>query len=104
MAARGEITGCDVFAPLALDNALSPGPPGPRGSTHPVAGRADILLVPTIEAGNVLGKAFTWLAGTPVAHVIDGARVPVLIPSPRRAGRGQAALHRAGRAWRPEGA
>jgi phosphate butyryltransferase len=40
-----------------------------------------VLLVPTIEAGNILGKAFSWLAGKPVAHVIEGARAPVLIPS-----------------------
>ena len=46
-----------------------------------LAGRADVLLVPTIEAGNILGKAFSWLAGKPVAHVIEGARAPVLIPS-----------------------
>jgi len=52
-----------------------------KGIDHPVAGNADILLVPTIEAGNLLGKAFTWLAHRPVGHVILGARAPVLIPS-----------------------
>ena len=50
-------------------------------ATGNLAGRADVLLVPTIEAGNILGKAFSWLAGKLVAHVIEGARAPVLIPS-----------------------
>jgi phosphate butyryltransferase len=81
MAARGEITGCDVVGPLALDNALLPWAAKAKGIEHPLAGRADVLLVPTIEAGNILGKAFSWLAGKPVAHVIEGARAPVLIPS-----------------------
>jgi len=67
--------------PLALDNALLPWAAKAKGIAHPLAGRADILLVPTIEAGNILGKAFSWLAGKPVAHVIEGARAPVLIPS-----------------------
>jgi len=81
MAARGEIEGCDVVGPLALDNALLPWAAKAKGIEHPLAGRADVLLVPTIEAGNILGKAFSWLAGKPVAHVIEGARAPVLIPS-----------------------
>jgi phosphate butyryltransferase len=81
MAARGEIEGCDVVGPLALDNALLPWAARAKGIEHPLAGRADVLLVPTIEAGNILGKAFSWLAGKPVAHVIEGARAPVLIPS-----------------------
>ena len=81
MAARGEIEGCEVVGPLALDNALFPWAARAKGIEHPLAGRADVLLVPTIEAGNLLGKAFSWLAGKPVAHVIEGARVPVLIPS-----------------------
>jgi len=81
MADRGEIAGCEVVGPLALDNALLPWAARAKGIAHPLAGRADILLVPTIEAGNILGKAFSWLAGKPVAHVIEGARVPVLIPS-----------------------
>jgi phosphate butyryltransferase len=81
MAARGEIPGCEVVGPLALDNALLPWAARAKGIDHPLAGRADVLLVPTIEAGNILGKAFSWLAGKPVAHVIEGAAVPVLIPS-----------------------
>jgi len=81
MAERGEIAGCSVVGPLALDNALLPWAARAKGVLHPLAGKADILLVPTIEAGNILGKAFSWLAGKPVAHVIEGARAPVLIPS-----------------------
>ena len=79
--AAGEIPGCVVSGPLALDNALSVDAARAKGIDHPVAGRADLLLVPTIEAGNSLGKAFTYLAKKPVAHVIVGARAPVLIPS-----------------------
>ena len=81
LAERGVIAGCSVVGPLALDNALLPWAAKAKGISHPLAGRADVLLVPTIEAGNILGKAFSWLAGKPVAHVIEGARAPVLIPS-----------------------
>jgi phosphate butyryltransferase len=81
MAERGEIEGCDVVGPIALDGALAVQAARAKRMTGPVAGRADILLVPTIEVGNVLGKAFTWLAGKTVAHVIEGAAAPVLIPS-----------------------
>jgi phosphate butyryltransferase len=81
MALRGEIEACEVVGPLALDNALLPWAARAKGIDHPLAGKADILLVPTIEAGNILGKAFSWLAGKAVAHVIEGALAPVLIPS-----------------------
>jgi len=81
MAERGEIEGCDVVGPIALDGALAIQAAKAKKMTSPVAGRADILLVPTIEVGNVLGKSFTWLAGKSVAHVIEGAAAPVLIPS-----------------------
>ena len=66
---------------MALDGALSVDAARTKGITHPAAGRADILLVSTIEVGNALGKAFTWLLQRPLAHVIEGARAPVLIPS-----------------------
>jgi phosphate butyryltransferase len=79
--ARGELAGCVVSGPLALDNALSVDAARAKGIDHPVAGRADVLLVPTIETGNALGKAFTYLARRHVGHVIVGARAPVLIPS-----------------------
>jgi phosphate butyryltransferase len=81
MNARGELTGCLVSGPLALDNALSVEAARQKGIDHPVAGQADILLAPTIEAGNALGKAFTYLAHAHVAHVLVGALAPVLIPS-----------------------
>ncbi len=79
--ATGQLTGCLVSPPLALDSALSPEAAELKGIDHPVAGRADLLLVPDIETGNALGKAFTWLARARVAHVVVGARAPVLIPS-----------------------
>jgi len=81
MAERGEIEGCDVVGPIALDGALAVQAAQAKKMTSPVAGRADILLVQAIEVGNVLGKSFTWLAQKPVAHVIEGASAPVLIPS-----------------------
>jgi phosphate butyryltransferase len=79
--ASGVLPGCVVSGPLALDNALSVDAARAKGIDHPVAGRADVLLAPTIEVGNALGKAFTYLAHRSVAHVIVGARAPVLIPS-----------------------
>ena len=79
--ARGDLAHCLVSGPLALDNALSLEAAHEKGIDHPVAGRADLLLAPTIEAGNALGKAFTYLARANVAHVLVGARAPVLIPS-----------------------
>ncbi len=80
-AERGEIEGCEVFGPVALDGALSVEAARAKGIRHPAAGQADVLLVPVIEVGNALGKAFTWIASRPVAHVLQGARAPVLIPS-----------------------
>jgi phosphate butyryltransferase len=81
MAARGEFGEAVVYGPLALDNALVLSAAQAEGITHPVAGRADCLVVPNIEAGNMLGKAVKYLGGSQCAHVVVGARVPVLIPS-----------------------
>lgn len=81
MSRDGEIAGCIVDGPLALDNALSEEAVRIKEIDSPVAGDADILVTPTIEAGNILGKSFRYLAGAPSAHVIEGAKVPVLIPS-----------------------
>ncbi len=81
MARSGQLRGCDVVGPLALDNALFAWAARAKGIAEPLAGRADVLLAPTIEAGNLLGKAFTYLAHRPVAHVVEGALAPVLIPS-----------------------
>ncbi|MEX0892626.1 MAG: phosphate acyltransferase [Gemmatimonadota bacterium] len=83
-AAAGQVPGlreADVAGPLALDNALLESAARAKGITGPVAGRADIMVLPNIEAGNVLGKAVKYLGGSITAHVVVGARVPVLIPS-----------------------
>ncbi len=81
MAAHGEFGECEVFGPLALDNALLESAARTKGIFSPVAGRADLLVVPNIEAGNILGKAVKYFGGSSCAHVIVGAKVPVLIPS-----------------------
>jgi phosphate butyryltransferase len=80
-AAGGEFGACEVFGPLALDNALLASAARAKGIDSPVAGAADALVLPNIEAGNVLGKAVKYLGGSPCGHVVVGARVPVLIPS-----------------------
>jgi phosphate butyryltransferase len=77
----GEIRDCVVAGPLALDNILLEAAARAKGIDSPVAGSADLIVVPNIEAGNVLGKAVKYLYGSVTAHVIVGARVPVLIPS-----------------------
>ncbi len=81
MAVRGEFGECEVFGPLALDNALLESAAKAKGIAHPVAGAADCMVVHNIEAGNLLGKAVKYLGGSQCAHVILGARVPILIPS-----------------------
>ena len=79
--AASSLPDCDVAGPLALDNALLPSAAEAKGIAGPVAGRADILVTTSIEAGNVLGKAAKYLGGSITAHVIAGAAAPVLIPS-----------------------
>jgi len=81
MGARAEFPDCEVFGPLALDNALLEWCARAKGITSPVAGHADIMLVSNIDAGNLLGKAVKYLGGSACAHVVMGTRVPVLIPS-----------------------
>jgi phosphate butyryltransferase len=78
---RGQIKGCIVDGPLALDNAISPDAVREKGITSPVAGRAEILIAANIESANSLAKSTTLFAGLRLAHVIIGARVPILIPS-----------------------
>jgi phosphate butyryltransferase len=80
-AVSGEFGNCDVFGPLALDNALLVSAARAKGIDSPVAGHVDAMVTPNIEAGNILGKAVKYLGGSITAHVIVGARVPVLIPS-----------------------
>lgn len=70
-----------VYGPLALDNALFPWAAAAKGIHHPVAGHADALIVPTLEAGNLLAKAILLIAGREFGHVVVGAAVPILIPS-----------------------
>jgi phosphate butyryltransferase len=81
MSARGELGECEVYGPLALDNALLESAAQAKGITSPVAGHADVMVAPNLEAGNILGKAVKYFAASQCAHVIVGARVPVLIPS-----------------------
>lgn len=77
----GRLTGCRVLGPLALDNAISAAAAKHKGITDPLAGSADILLMPQIEAGNVLYKALVFLANAKNAGVIVGARAPVVVTS-----------------------
>jgi len=81
LAAKGEFGETEVYGPLALDNALLESAAKAKGITNPVAGYADCMVVPNIESGNLLGKAVKYLGGSQCAHVVVGARVPVLIPS-----------------------
>ena len=78
---KGEITGCVVQGPLALDNAVSIEAAHHKGITGEVAGKADILLAPDIEAGNMLNKSMEYFAGAKKAGVIMGAKVPVVLTS-----------------------
>jgi len=78
---RGQIKGCIVDGPLAFDNAISREAAQIKGIDSEVAGDADILIVPNIEAGNIFGKSITYYCKYRVAHVVLGAKVPVLIAS-----------------------
>ena len=81
MGEMGEFGNAEVFGPLALDNALLATAAVAKGIRHPVAGAADCMVVPTIEAGNLIGKAAKYYLGSQCAHVVVGARAPILIPS-----------------------
>lgn len=78
---RGEIENCIVGGPLALDNAVSMEAAKHKGIDNPVAGNADILIVPSIDAGNVLYKSLVFLANAKAAGVIVGAKVPIVVTS-----------------------
>ncbi len=78
---RGEFGEAEVYGPLALDNALLESAARAKGISVPVAGHADCMVVPNIESGNLLGKAVKYLGGSQCAHVVVGAKIPVLIPS-----------------------
>jgi len=78
---RGQIKGCIVDGPLALDNAISSEAAGGKNIVSRVAGKAEILVLPNIESANIFAKGTTYFAGYRLAHVIIGGRIPILIPS-----------------------
>ncbi len=81
MADRGQISGAELDGPLAFDNAISPDAARIKGIKSPVAGRAQILVVPDLEAGNMLAKNLTFLSGADAAGIVLGARVPIILTS-----------------------
>lgn len=81
MASRGQITGAKVDGPLAFDNAISLDAARIKHVSSPVAGNADILVVPDLEAGNMLAKQLIYFAGADAAGLVLGARVPIILTS-----------------------
>ena len=81
MADRGQITGGILDGPLALDNAIDLGAARIKKIDSPVAGLADILVVPDLEAGNMLAKSLTFMADADAAGIVLGARVPIILTS-----------------------
>lgn len=81
MAERGQITGAWIDGPLAFDNAINPEAAAIKGITGPVAGHGQILVVPDLEAGNMLAKNLTFLARADAAGIVLGARVPIILTS-----------------------
>ena len=81
MADRGQITGGELDGPLAFDNAISPEATRIKGIKSPVAGQAQILVVPDLEAGNMLAKNLTFLSHADAAGIVLGARVPIILTS-----------------------
>jgi len=81
MAERGQITGGILDGPLALDNAIDPDAARIKKINSPVAGRANVLIVPDLEAGNMLAKSLSFLADADAAGVVLGAKVPIILTS-----------------------
>jgi phosphotransacetylase len=81
MAERGQITGAILDGPLAFDNAISKEAAATKGIHSAVAGDPDILLVPDLEAGNILAKQLSFLANADSAGLVLGARVPIILTS-----------------------
>jgi phosphate acetyltransferase len=81
MADRKQITGAILDGPFALDNAISPEAAKIKKLDSKVAGRANVLVVPDLEAGNMLAKSLTFLAGADAAGIVLGARVPIILTS-----------------------
>jgi len=81
MADRGQIVGAILDGPLALDNAISPEAARIKQIASPVAGQADILVAPDLEAGNMLAKSLSFMAQADAAGIVLGARVPIILTS-----------------------
>jgi phosphate acetyltransferase len=81
MADRGQIVGAELDGPLAFDNAISPEAARIKGIRSTVAGQAQILIVPDLEAGNMLAKNLTFLSNADAAGIVLGARVPIILTS-----------------------
>ena len=81
MADRGQITGGVLDGPLALDNAISLEAAAIKKIVSPVAGRANVLIVPDLEAGNMLAKSLSFLAQADCAGIVVGAKVPIMLTS-----------------------
>ena len=81
MAARGQLTGALVDGPMAFDTAISASAAELKGLISTVAGQADILLAPDLDAGNLLAKQLTYLADADAAGVVLGARIPIILTS-----------------------
>jgi len=103
MAERGQITGGVVDGPLAMDNAVDVGAARTKGIKSLVAGHAEVLVAPNLDAGNMLAKQLTYMAHAEAAGLVLGAKVPIILTSradnekARLASCAVAALHRA---WR----
>lgn len=81
MADRGQITGAILDGPLAMDNAIDLQAAAVKGLVSPVAGRANVLVAPDLEAGNMLAKSLSFMAGAAAAGIVLGARVPLILTS-----------------------
>ncbi|MFC2948225.1 bifunctional enoyl-CoA hydratase/phosphate acetyltransferase [Virgibacillus sediminis] len=88
---RGQISGCIIDGPLAFDAAISRKAAEQKGIDSEVAGMADVLVVPTIDAGNMLYKSFIYVGGAKVASIVTGAKAPVVLTS--RADSADSKLH-----------
>ena len=110
MADRGQITGGVLDGPLAMDNAISVEAARVKGIESPVAGRAQVLVVPDLESGNMLAKNLSFMAGAEAAGIVLGARVPIVLTSradsvrARLASCAVAALYAKALAWKGGGA
>ena len=99
MADRGQILGGLLDGPLAMDNAINLEAARTKGISSPVAGQADVLVAPDLEAGNILAKQLTFMAGADAAGIVLGARVPIILTSradnvrSRRASAATAVMH-----------